>query len=110
MALNPRQDLKLRLLRQWPDGRVLEPTGQVMQEHKIAVPTPKGFIRLSDMHDFLASIGMPSQFKLSVTRYIAAYYPKTSALLYAGAPKSAIKSVFLKEKATQLAASSARPA
>jgi hypothetical protein len=103
MALNPRQDLKIRLLSQWPAGRVLEPTGQVMHAHKIAVPTPKGFMRLSDMHDFLASIGMPPAFKLSVTRYIAAHYPKTSALLYAGAPKSAIKSVFLKEKATPYA-------
>lgn len=100
MALNPRQDLKIRLLSQWPAGRVLEPTGQVMHAHKIAELTPKGFMRLSDMHDFLASIGMPTAFKLSITHYIAAHYPKTSALLYAGVPKAAIKSVFLKEKAT----------
>jgi hypothetical protein len=80
--MTPRQEFKQCLIKGWLTHRVWQCAAMVMIDHNIKYENENGTPNMAIIQNFLRTVQVPLYPDLSVSVYIAAFYPATSASLF----------------------------
>lgn len=92
--MNPYMALKRCLIDGWPDASLSNCAAMVLLDTK----TPGNGIGIARIEDLFHTVKMPISRAKSVSVYLAACYPKTSAALFDARPKDECFKILLNEK------------
>lgn len=95
-ALTPRQEFKKCLIDGWLTTKVWQCATMIMIDHGVTHETSNGLPNFPLIENWLWDIGVPKYPNMEACRYIAAFYPRTSAALFEKS-KDVLK-IFWKEK------------
>ena len=94
--MNSRQKFKQCLVRGWLTHRVWQCAAMVMIDEGIIYDKENKNPDMARIENFLRDIVVPPYQQMQVSRYIAAFYPKTSEALFENNPRAL--QIFWKEK------------
>lgn len=94
--MTPRQEFKKCLINGWLNTKVWQCASMIMIDHGVTHKTDSGLPNFPVIENWLWDIGVPQYLNMKTCRYIAAFYPKTSAALFEKNKKAL--QIFWKEK------------
>lgn len=94
--MTPRQEFKKCLIDGWLNTKVWQCASMIMIDHGVTHKTDSGLPNFPVIENWLWDIGVPQYLNMETCRYIAAFYPKTSAALFEKNKKAL--QIFWKEK------------